>query len=287
MKKTVRKATSLVLLVAVLAALLACGSASAFAENAETGSTAVDTIMTAGTTQAFTDDPVPEEDIQTILQAGLASESAINQQPWFFVAITDQDVMAELSSSAGRPAGGTMPAAKDGEMPDFSKGGEMPDFPKDGEMPDFPQNGEMPEFPGNGEKPDFPQNGEKPAAPQGGAPTAMSGGSAKAALGDSPLAIIVYMDESTSSPNPAFDCGLAVQNMYIAAASLGYGAKIISSPTMSLNGENHDQICEKLGVDTSLTAVAVLLVGKADQTVDGVSGATTRSGLDEKTVIVG
>ena len=287
MKKTVRKATSLVLLVAVLVALLACGSASAFAENAETGSTAVDTIMTAGTTQAFTDDPVPEEDIQTILQAGLASESAINQQPWFFVAITDQDVMAELSSSAGRPAGGTMPAAEDGEMPDFSKGGEMPDFPKDGEIPDFPQNGEMPEFPGNGEKPDFPQNGEKPAAPQGGAPTAMSGGSAKAALGDSPLAIIVYMDESTSSPNPAFDCGLAVQNMYIAAASLGYGAKIISSPTMSLNGENHDQICEKLGVDTSLTAVAVLLVGKADQTVDGVSGATTRSGLDEKTVIVG
>ena len=287
MKKTVRKATSLVLLVALLAALLACGSASAFAENAETGSAAVDTIMTAGTTQAFTDDPVPEEDIQTILQAGLASESAINQQPWFFVAITDQDVMAELSSSAGRPAGGTMPAAKDGEMPDFSKGGEMPDFPKDGEMPDFPQNGEMPEFPGNGEKPDFPQSGEKPAAPQGGAPAAMSGGSAKAALGDSPLAIIVYMDESTSSPNPAFDCGLAVQNMYIAAASLGYGAKIISSPTMSLNGENHDQICEKLGIDTSLTAVAVLLVGKADQTVDGVSGATTRSGMDEKTVIVG
>ena len=278
MKKTVRKATSLVLLVAVLAALLACGSASAFAENAETGSTAVDTIMTAGTTQAFTGDPVPEEDIKTILQAGLASESAINQQPWFFVAVTDQDVMAELSASGGRPAGGTMPAAKDGEIPDFSKGGEMPDFPKDGEMP---------EFPGNGEKPDFPQNGEKPAAPQGGAPAAMSGGGAKAALGDSPLAIIVYMDESTSSPNPAFDCGLAVQNMYIAAASLGYGAKIISSPTMSLNGENHDQICEKLGVDTSLTAVAVLLVGKADQTVDGVSGATTRSGLDEKTAIVG
>ena len=195
--------------------------------------------------------------------------------------------MSELSASGGRPAGGTMPAAKDGEIPDFSKGGEMPDFPKDGEMPDFPKDGEMPEFPGNGEKPDFPQSGEKPAAPQGGAPAAMSGGGAKAALGDSPLAIIVYMDESTSSPNPAFDCGLAVQNMYIAAASLGYGAKIISSPTMSLNGENHDQICEKLGVDTSLTAVAVLLVGKADQTVDGVSGATTRSGLDEKTAIVG
>ena len=75
--------------------------------------------------------------------------------------------------------------------------------------------------------------------------------------------------------------------MVIAAASLGYGVKVVSSPTMSLNGENHDQICEKLGVDTSLKAVAVVLVGKPDQTVDGVSGATVRSGLDEKTVIIG
>ena len=288
MNKTTRKVTSLVLMVAVLAALLTCGSASAFAEDAETGKTAIDAIITVGTTQAFTDDPVPEEDIQTILQAGLASESAINQQPWFFVAITDQDVMAELSASSGMPAGGAMPSApKDGEMPDFPKDGEMPDFPKDGEMPDFPQNGEKPDFPQNGEKPDFPQDGEKPAAPQGSAPASMSGGGAKAALGDSPLAIIVYMDEGTSSPNPNFDCGLAVQNMVIAAASLGYGVKVVSSPTMSLNGENHDQICEKLGVDTSLKAVAVVLVGKPDQTVDGVSGATVRSGLDEKTVIIG
>lgn len=287
MKKTIHTLTSMVLVFTMLAALIACGSVSAFAEDAKTGNTAIDTIMTAGTTQAFTDDTVPEEDIKTILQAGLASESAINQQPWFFVAITDQDVMAELSASGGRPAGGTMPAAKDGEMPDFSKGGEMPDFPKGGEMPDFQMGGDMPEFPGNGEKPDFPQNGEKPSAPQGSVPASMSGGNAKAALADSPLAIIVYMDESTSSPNPAFDCGLAVQNMYIAAASLGYGAKIISSPTMTLNGDNHDQICEKLGIDTSPTAVAVLLVGKADQTVDGVSGATTRSDLDEKTAIIG
>ena len=74
--------------------------------------------------------------------------------------------------------------------------------------------------------------------------------------------------------------------MYIAAAYLGYGTKIIFSPTMSLNGENHDQICEKLGVDPSLTAVAVLLVGNPDEAVDAVSGATTRAGLEEKAVII-
>ena len=287
MKKTARTLTSMVLVLTMLAALFACGSVSAFAEDAKADQTVVDTIMTVGTTQAFTDDPVPEEDIKTILQAGLASESAINQQPWFFVAVTDQDVLAEISASSGRPGGGAMPSApKDGEMPAFPQNGEKPDFPQNGEMPEFPADGKMPEFPADGKMPDFSKDGGKQSAPQGGAPTGMSGGSTKAALGDSPLAIIVYMDEGTSSPNPAFDCGLAVQNMYIAAASLGYGVKIISAPTMSLNGENHDQICEKLGVDTSLTAVAVLLVGKADQTVDGVSGATTRSGLDEKTAIV-
>ena len=237
--------------------LFSCFSAGAFAETDES---VIETIMTAGTTQAFSDEPVPEEDIQTILQAGLAAASAINQQPWFFVAVTDKDVMTEISASGGMPGGGSMPGAP--------QGGSMPDFPQDGNMPAPPQGGNM------------------PSAPQGGAPGASFGGSAKASLGDSPLAIIVYMNENTSSPNPAFDCGLAVQNMYIAASSLGYGAKIVSSPTMSLNGGNHDQICEKLGVDSSLTAVAVLLIGKTDDTVDAVSSATTRSDLSEKTVII-
>lgn len=103
---------------------------------------------------------------------------------------------------------------------------------------------------------------------------------AKAALGDSPVAIIIYMNEKTSSPNASFDCGLACQNMVIAASALGYGTKIISSPTMTLNGANHDALCEKLGVDPSLTALAVLLIGKPD--VDAVSSASVRNSMDEK-----
>ena len=118
-----------------------------------------------------------------------------------------------------------------------------------------------------------------PAAPGGT-------GAAKASLGDSPLAIIVYMDTGSKSPSPEFDCGLATQNMALAAASLGYGVKIVSSPTMSLNGENHDQICEKLGVDKSLKAVAVLLIGKPDESVDGVSGASVREAPEAKSVII-
>ena len=154
-------------------------------------------------------------------------------------------------------------------------GGEAPEMP-DGEAPAMPDGTDMPAAPSDGKMPEgFP----------GGAPGA-AGAGAKAALGDSPLAIIVYMDKNTSSLSPEFDCGLAVQNMYITAASLGYGVKIVSSPTMTLNGANHDQICEKLGVDSSLTAVAVLLIGKTDESTDTVSGASVRSGLSDKTAVI-
>ena len=56
---------------------------------------AVDVILNTGTTQAFTDEAVPAEDLETILRAGLSTESAINQQPWFFVAVTNPEIMTD------------------------------------------------------------------------------------------------------------------------------------------------------------------------------------------------
>lgn len=72
--------------------------------------------------------------------------------------------------------------------------------------------------------------------------------------------------------------------MYIAAASLGYGVKIVSSPTMTLNGSSHDQLCEQLGVDVSYEAVAVLLIGHPD--TDAVSGATTRNDMNSMVSVI-
>lgn len=233
--------------------LVFCSASVSFADSV------IDTIMTAGTTQAFTDAPVSEDDLTTILQAGLAAASAINQQPWFFVAVTDQQVMAQISGgSFGAPAGG-VPA-------------EVPDGVDDGNIP-----AGMPEGAPVGLE----------GAPAGGKPAGMPASSgAKASLGDSPAAIIIYMDEATKSPNASFDCGLAAQNMYIAAASLGYGVKIVSSPTMTLNGANHDALCAQLGVDPSMQAVAVLLIGCPDPDTDTTSGATTRSEFAEKVSMI-
>ena len=207
----------------------------------------VNVILQTGTTQSFTEEAVSREDLTVILQAGLNATSAINQQPWYFVAVTNQQIMEEL--------GGGM-----------SFGGKAPEgMPAGGFTP--PEGGEAPA--------NMPPMGEMPAAPA-------AGGAAKAAMGDSPVAIIIYMNENTASPDPSFDCGLACQNMVIAASALGYGTKIISSPTMTLNGADHDALCEKLGVDPALNAVAVLLVGKPDTAVDATTTPSVRSGLEEK-----
>lgn len=226
----------------MILAMMMLIASSAYAE------TAVDVIMGTGTTQAFTDEAVSAEDLETILRAGLSTESAINQQPWFFVAVTNPEIMSEIAGSGM----GFAPSAGMGEKPEGAPEGMPEGFPE----------------------------GDKPAAPP------MGGGGAKASLGDSPAAIIIYKNDGSKSPDASFDCGLATQNMVIAASALGYGVKIVSSPTRSLNGENHDALCEKLGVDPSMQAVAVLLIGKADAGTDATSGATTREAFETKTSII-
>lgn len=97
------------------------------------------------------------------------------------------------------------------------------------------------------------------------------------------LSLMLFVSASAMAD---YDCGLATQNMVIAAASLGYGVKIVSSPTMTLNGNDHDAICEKLGVDKSMQAVAVLLIGHADESTDATTAATTRDDLETKNSII-
>ncbi len=45
----------------------------------------------------FTDQPLPQEAIRTILNAGRRAQSSKNSQPWNFIAITDRDRLKALS----------------------------------------------------------------------------------------------------------------------------------------------------------------------------------------------
>ena len=101
-KKNIRMIALLMMLIFTVSLTVSAGAESA-----------VDIILATGTTQAFAADAVPDEDVQAILRAGVSTASAINQQPWYFVAITNQDLMKEISSSGmsfgGRPEGAGNP----------------------------------------------------------------------------------------------------------------------------------------------------------------------------------
>jgi nitroreductase len=47
--------------------------------------------------RAFRDEPLPEEAVRAILNAGRRAQSSKNTQPWHFIAIQDQDTLAALS----------------------------------------------------------------------------------------------------------------------------------------------------------------------------------------------
>jgi len=54
-------------------------------------------IRTKRAVRRFTDQPVPEEAIRAILNAGRRSQSSKNTQPWQFVAIRDRNTLKQLS----------------------------------------------------------------------------------------------------------------------------------------------------------------------------------------------
>jgi nitroreductase len=64
--------------------------------------------------RVFTNTPLAQESIDTILQAGRRAQSAKNAQPWHFVAIRDKDILKALSNCgtyAGHLAGAALGVA--------------------------------------------------------------------------------------------------------------------------------------------------------------------------------
>lgn len=55
------------------------------------------TIVTKRDTRSFTDQPIPEETVRRILQAGRMAGSSKNSQPCRFIVIDDRDVKEEVA----------------------------------------------------------------------------------------------------------------------------------------------------------------------------------------------
>lgn len=70
-----------------------------------------DAIRLKRAVRKFTDQPLPEETILAILNAGRRAQSSKNTQPWHFIAITDKTILQQLSECgewAGHLAGAAL-----------------------------------------------------------------------------------------------------------------------------------------------------------------------------------
>jgi len=54
-------------------------------------------IRTKRAVRQFTDEPLPEEAIRSILNAGRRAQSSKNSQPWHFIQIRDRVTLRQLS----------------------------------------------------------------------------------------------------------------------------------------------------------------------------------------------
>ena len=63
---------------------------------------AINNIMTRTSIRKYTNEPVSKADIETMLRASMAAPTAVNKQPWHFVAATDKAKLAELAGRRGR-----------------------------------------------------------------------------------------------------------------------------------------------------------------------------------------
>lgn len=69
-----------------------------------------ETIASRHAVRQFSDQPVPEDVILSILNAGRRSQSSKNSQPWQFIVVTDRTLLESLSKMgnfAGHLAGAT------------------------------------------------------------------------------------------------------------------------------------------------------------------------------------
>lgn len=245
-----KKISSIVAFLAALILFAGCTAGS--------GEDAAALLREVKTTQFFSDEAIASEDVNKILEAGVNAPSAMNTQPWHFTAVTDKETLEKIAGAMGS----MKPPA---DMGDFKPDGDMP-APPDGMPNSMPAPREGAPEKTEGDKPDF---AKMPA---------------KAGVGDAPLAIIVSCADGSE-----LDAGLAVQNMSAEAQILGYGTKILTSPTMALNGENKAEYAELLNIPEDQSVVAVLIVGKtasAEDAPDATSSATVRKAFDEVVTII-
>ncbi len=88
---------------------------------------ALDVIHARKSVRSFTEERVSKQDLETILKAAMAAPTAMNRQPWAFVAVSDpQDLRALARALPGnRPLGQAAAAVVVCALPAHAAGGKV------------------------------------------------------------------------------------------------------------------------------------------------------------------
>lgn len=71
----------------------------------------IDAIKTRISTRHFTDQPISDEAVHTILEAGMSGPTAVNARPWSFIVVRDKATLEKLANAGPRPNMPLMTAA--------------------------------------------------------------------------------------------------------------------------------------------------------------------------------
>lgn len=64
----------------------------------------LDAIFTRKSLREFSDRKISDEDIRTILRAGMSGPSCVNSRPWHFVVVRDEELINRMVQTNGRAA---------------------------------------------------------------------------------------------------------------------------------------------------------------------------------------
>jgi nitroreductase len=63
------------------------------------GNDLIQTIFSRRSIRKYTEEPVPEDVVKTLLEAAMAAPSASNRKPWHFVVITERETLDRLANA--------------------------------------------------------------------------------------------------------------------------------------------------------------------------------------------
>jgi nitroreductase len=59
----------------------------------------IDIILSRRSIRRFTEEPITEAEIKTLLEAAMAAPSASNLKPWYFIVVTEREVLNKLAEA--------------------------------------------------------------------------------------------------------------------------------------------------------------------------------------------